>query len=354
LHYIVTQAARLTDAEDAIIFRYDESGPITVIATNPGGQIHYSLDSSLLNIVGGWAEEQLLEKEPLVLADLPKYWSDHGEFEVAQEQTHKALLGIPLAIGDELYGGLLMFYSHVREFSHDDLELGFTFADQAALAIANNRLRERVRETAAATERSRLARELHDAVTQTLFSASLIAETLSPTWESDPTEGRQLLKDLRQLTRGALAEMRTLLMELRPATLEEAILSDLLNQLSEAFVGRTGIPVQANVNSSCQLPVNVRIALYRIAQESLNNVVKHARADNVEMILEDCSDDEGVNLTIRDDGRGFDPSDVPGHRLGLEIIKERAQAIEAELAINSAPGEGTSVSVQWNKKQEGK
>ena len=103
-----------------------------------------------------------------------------------------------------------------------DLELGFTFADQATLAIANARLREQAEQTAVAMERSRLARELHDAVTQTIFSASLIAETIAPVWESDQDEGRKLLQELRQLTRGALAEMRTLLLELRPSALEES------------------------------------------------------------------------------------------------------------------------------------
>ena len=128
-------------------------------------------------------------------------------------------------------------------FDQADLDLLVAFADQAAIAIENARLYEEAQQVAASQERSRLARDLHDAVTQTLFSASLIAEVLPALWENDPAEGRQLLGELRQLTRGALAEMRTLLLELRPAALVEANLGDLLRQLAESVSGRTGIPV---------------------------------------------------------------------------------------------------------------
>jgi signal transduction histidine kinase len=200
---------------------------------------------------------------------------------------------------------------------------------------------------AVASERSRLARELHDAVTQTIFSASLLTETLEPIWEADRVEGRKLLGELRQLTRGALAEMRTLLLELRPSALEESTLSSLLGQLAEAVTGRTGIPVVTNIEETCELPANVRVALYRIAQESLNNVVKHARASKVSITLRDCCDGNGVILTVRDNGRGFDPQQVPAGRLGLDIIRERAAAIGAQLSITSQPTESTTVKVTW-------
>jgi ligand-binding sensor domain-containing protein/signal transduction histidine kinase len=347
LQYIVTQAARLTDAEDTIIFRCPESGPITIVATNPGGRIHRSLDPPLLDLIGNWSDEKLSEREPLVISDLQDYWDSLLQIESVVPVAHSALLGIPLVIAENIYGGLLMFYDHVREFDRDDLELGFTFADQAALAIANNQLREQVKETATASERSRLARELHDAVTQTLFSASLIAETLTPAWENDPNEGRQLIQDLRQLTRGALAEMRTLLMELRPSALEEAQLPDLFNQLSESTMGRASVQVTVNIDNYGIIPANVRIALYRIAQESLNNVVKHSRAEMAELNLHYNPEDKSILLTVVDNGCGFDPEDVSGHHLGLNIIRERVQAIGAALSIESELEQGTKVTVFW-------
>jgi signal transduction histidine kinase len=358
LHYIVDQAARLTDAEDAIIFRQQHEvqdkqvDPVSIVATNKGGQIRYTPGAALLAITKEWIADGLPSKQPLIMANLADYWSVHRDVRPAALTVHQALLGVPLHLGDEIYGGLLMFYTSERSFSEDDLELGSTFADQAALAVANDRLRAQAEETAVATERNRLARDLHDAVTQTLFSASLIAETLPLIYENNESEGRNLLQELRQLTRGALAEMRTLLLELRPIALEESELPDLLLQLSEAVTGRTGVPISTSIEKPCKLPTQVRIALYRIAQESLNNVMKHARASEVNVNLSGCSDGEVVSLSINDNGRGYDTDQVASDRMGLKIIHERAQAIGAQLVIHSEPGQGTKVEVFWRESSD--
>jgi signal transduction histidine kinase len=269
--------------------------------------------------------------------------------------------------------------NQVNAFDQSDVVVLQSLADQAAVAIENARLfdaeqrraeqfraisvenarlYEQAQKLAVLEERQRLARELHDAVTQTLFSASLIAEAVPALWETDREEARSLLAELQQLSRGALAEMRTLLLELRPAAVVEANLRDLLRQLGEAAVGRTGIPVTVTVDNLCPLPEEVHIALYRIAQEALNNVVKHARASQVEVLLR-CPagvvrDPEQlqVELSITDDGRGFDLAHVPPDRLGLGIIRERAQAIGAVLHMESEPGRGTRITVVWKGNQE--
>ncbi|MCP4542209.1 MAG: histidine kinase [Chloroflexi bacterium] len=217
-------------------------------------------------------------------------------------------------------------------------------------------LRQSEMAKAVAAERSRLARDLHDVVTQTLFSASLVAEALPTSWERDREEGRQLLKELRQLTQGALAEMRTLLLELRPAALIEAKLGDLLRQLAEGAIGREGIPITVTVEGGCSLPSDVHITLYRIAQESLNNVTKHARANRVTMSLRcvmpqplsRAGEGKTVTLSIHDDGCGFDPDCVPTDRLGLNGMRERAQTIGAALTIDSEIERGTEIVVVWN------
>jgi signal transduction histidine kinase len=206
---------------------------------------------------------------------------------------------------------------------------------------------------AVVAERSRLARDLHDAVTQTLFSASLIAEALPSLWESDPEEGVQLLDELRRLSRGALAEMRTLLLELRPAALADTSLGDLLRQLAEAVTGRTGVPVAVHVEADGTLPADARLALYRIAQEALNNVVKHASAGKVQVSLRPAGSEGAVELCIGDDGCGFDLSNVSPDHLGLGIMRERADAIGAHLDIQSEPGQGTQVKVVWQPEGNG-
>jgi signal transduction histidine kinase len=225
------------------------------------------------------------------------------------------------------------------------------------VALENARLYEQAQQLAVIEERQRLARELHDAVTQTLFSASLIAEALPDLWTQDRDEGEGLLGELRQLNRGALAEMRTLLLELRPAALVEASLDDLLHQLGDATTGRTGVPVKISIEGQIDLPPDVHVTLYRIAQEALNNVVKHSRASEVEVCLQRslsvAEDTSGTliraELEVRDNGRGFDTSSIPPDRFGLGIIRERVQAIGANLTIQSQAGRGTRVAVDWKQ-----
>jgi PAS domain S-box-containing protein len=204
----------------------------------------------------------------------------------------------------------------------------------------------REREQAAVVERNRLARDLHDAVSQTLFSASLISEVLPRLWERDENEGHRRLEEVRQLTRGALAEMRTLLLELRPDSLAEAEIDFLLKQLAESITGRSRVPVSVAITGRCQVPVEVKVALYRIAQEALNNVAKHAGAGQVDVKLA-CRAGK-VTLTVADDGRGFEMKKLPPNSLGLSIMRERAREIGAAVTVRSRPGAGTKVRVVWN------
>ena len=285
--------------------------------------------------------------EPLLVPDVRQ----DARYRVSpQVDGVRSQVCVPLKTQEALIGVLSADSDQLNAFDESDLAVLQSLANQAAVAIEKARFYEQAQRLAVLEERSRLARDLHDAVTQTLFSASLISEALPALWETDQDEGRQLLKELRQLSRGALAEMRTLLLELRPAALAEACLGDLLRQLAEAVTGRTGIPVEVAAESQRTCPSDVHVALYRIAQEALNNVVKHAQATRVVVTLScelDPGDTEGARLSVTDNGRGFDPENVPPDRLGLGIIHERARAIGATLAIDSQPGHGTQITVAW-------
>jgi PAS domain S-box-containing protein len=207
-------------------------------------------------------------------------------------------------------------------------------------------LRAQAEQLAVAAERSRLARDLHDAVTQTLFSASLIADVLPRIWERNPVEGKNRLEELRQLSRGALAEMRTLLLELRPAALMEANLAELLKQLAASIASRARVNVDVRVEGQAELPPDVKVSLYRIAQEALNNVAKHSGATeaNVTLIVADHAN-TSVQLTVTDNGSGFDTRISKPTHIGLDIMRERAAAINAHLNVMSQPGQGTTVQV---------
>jgi PAS domain S-box-containing protein len=212
-------------------------------------------------------------------------------------------------------------------------------------------------EEATAAERQRLARELHDSVTQSLHSASLIAETVQLKWEEDPEEGRRGLEHLQQFTKGALAEMRTLLLELNPEALEAQELPALLRQLAQAMMARTRTSVTVTFAGECTVPADVKVALYRIAQEALNNVVKHAAARRVRVNLQ-CSetrpgqpDKAQTILSIKDDGCGFESESALSSGMGIGIMHERARDIGATLSITSQPDLGTEILVEWQAGQ---
>lgn len=221
---------------------------------------------------------------------------------------------------------------------------------QVGMALENATLYAQAEATAAAAERNRLARELHDAVSQTLFTASLIADTLPRLWERDPAEAARQLGALQRLTRGAQAEMRTLLLELRPAALVETDLATLLGHLARAVAARADAEVALDV-APVDLAVDTKIALYRIAQEALNNVVKHADARHVWITLRPTP--AGTLLEIRDDGRGFDSEAVAPDHFGLQTMRERAAALGGSLAIESVVGGGTVVRYRMSESANG-
>ena len=219
--------------------------------------------------------------------------------------------------------------------------------------ITDRKLAEmHLKREAATAERERLARDLHDSVTQTLYSVAAIAEALPRIWERNQEQARRGLGDLTTLTLAALAEMRTLVLELRPGALEKQSLAELLHQLARGLAGRTSMPIDLNIDEEdCSVPAEVQIALYRITQEALNNIVKHARASQAEVRL--ACDAGQVKLIVADNGVGFNPQSVTSHRLGLDIMRERAQYIGAAFEIDSQPDIGTQISVLWQEKQEG-
>jgi PAS domain S-box-containing protein len=262
----------------------------------------------------------------------------------------RAWLWTPLVVNERLIGGISLAHATPNHYADHHVGLLTTIANQAAVAIENARLYAEARELATLQERQRLARELHDSVTQQLFSASLIAEVLPQLYQQDQTEGREYLDDVRRLTRGALAEMRTLLMELRPAALHEATLIDLVSQLAEAFTGRTRVPVEIAVTGDPTPSVDVKIAVYRVAQEALNNIAKHAKARHVRVNLKGAGGT--IELQIADDGRGFDRANVRPDRLGLNIMHERAQSIGAAITIESEVGRGTTIRIVWPQSKD--
>jgi len=288
----------------------------------------------------------LNETESFVLHDLASLPLAAPMQEYVTSQKLQSAMLVPLVVRGQAIGLLAIATDQAdRVFSSNHLRLAETVAADVAGAIENARLFGQAQEVAVAEERSRLARELHDSVTQILFSINLIALSLRRLWKRDPEIAARSTDELQRLTRGALAEMRTLLRELRPQTIVATELSTLLKQLGDGVAARHDIPVGVEVSQLPTIPPEVHVALYRIAQEALSNITKHAEASQVAVKL--ACDDAAVQLTITDDGQGFDPDDVPAEHMGLAIMRERADAIGAAVTMTSRPGAGTSIVFAW-------
>ena len=357
LDFIALQARELLGSHAAVIYRLEDETGRLAIQVARGLIVTYVSGTDIptgLEVL----QRAMDAKEPIAVARVPgvvaqrRQGAQDGQLvePVAMlPEVYRSMLAVPIVVREETYGGMLLYYARPRSFSIEEIELASVFGDQVALAIENAQLRVQVQQAAVVAERDRLARELHDAVTQTLFSASLIAQALPRVWERNQDEGRRGLEELRRLTQGAAAEMRTLLLELRPASLTEKPLGELLRHLVAAFTGRTRVPVELSAGGECPLPPDVQIALYRIAQESLNNVAKHAQAGQAWVSLQGQVDQ--VVLTIRDDGCGFEPDAVLPDRLGLGIMRERAEGISAVLTVNTSLETGTAITVRWPREE---
>lgn len=260
---------------------------------------------------------------------------------------------IPLAVKGRAIGCIGVAHRNASAFSIHQANLALTMANQAAIAMVNTQLYEQARTLATVQERQRLAQNLHDAVNQSLFSAGLIAEVLPRLWEKNPAEGRKSLSDLRRLTRGALAEMRGLLAELQPQVLTDSALSELLSQLANAFIGRTNLPIIVNVSGQSPLqvvgvlPGEVQVAFYYLCQEALTNIAKHAKAR--EIVIDLLYSQTAVEIGVYDDGRGFDPANIPSGHYGLGMMRQRADAVAIDLAITSQLGVGSDIRMRWTE-----
>jgi signal transduction histidine kinase len=262
--------------------------------------------------------------------------------------THRgqeSAIFVPVLVDQEVAAIVELVDEHSRRFPLSDVRLLESFARLVASALKNIHAFEQACRLAADEERKRFAANLHDAINQSLFSANIIAEVLPRLWERDPVAGRTALNDLHHLVRGAAAELRGLLGDLQPRMLSNAELPILLRQLADAFTGRTNVPVAIKVEGEGVVPLEVQNALYRTCHEALTNIIKHAHATQVTIALRYTED--GVQLSIEDNGQGFVPDEVPTGHFGLSIMHDRLEAVGGRATVMSAPGKGTRITLAW-------
>jgi signal transduction histidine kinase len=259
----------------------------------------------------------------------------------------RSFLGVPIVAKGDIIGA---FYLTEKEgaagFDDADEKVITVLAAHAAIAIENARLFEASRELSVIEERNRLARELHDAMTQNLFSLSLTAEAAGGLVRTDPGRAEAEIDHVRRLARETQAELRSLIFELRPPRLEADGLVATVGKDLEVLGRAHGLKADLRVHGAPKLASTAEVELYRIVQEALNNAVRHARAESVAVDVD--ATDGTVTITVRDDGVGFDPAAraIRERRLGLTSMRERAESLGGTLTIESAPRSGTTVLVE--------
>jgi len=354
LRAVARTAAEVTEAEGCAVVIVDEQTGLISMFAAAGLPDEYgdavaeswrlgvqspsrdALEHQQLTVVGGARERGLANPlyEPLYpyLREAP--WDD--------------MVIVPLDSRGRCLG--VMQYYHRAGRVHDEEERVFltTLADQAAVAVANAALYAKSERDAALLERQRLARELHDSVSQALFSMTLHARTAERQLAAEGIDAgapaTTSVRRLAELTQGALAEMRALIFELRPSALGEEGLVTALTRQAAALTAREGVPIEVTgPGERPTLDPTVEEHLYRLTLEAMNNAVKHAHASGIRITFSVAVD--GLAIEITDDGVGFDPSQPhPGH-LGQSTMAERAAAINAELRVESAAGAGCTVTV---------
>ncbi len=292
-----------------------------------------------LDIIDYPLYQQMIEtKRPILLGDVKKA---PGWIKTINTVPVRSYMGIPIFAEDEILGFINVDKFEPGFFNAQHVQRLEAFAQQAAIAIRNASLHQNAQQAAVLEERQRLARDLHDAVSQLLFSMNILAETLAEDSDLASNDLRQRAEMIRTLASSAQAEMRLLLLELRPMNMEEIEIDYLLQQLVTGFRGKKTATIDLSVED---LPVMLRgvvkHTIFRITQEALNNIAKYAKASHIDIDL--YFEQQMLHLSIRDDGQGFDPS-AHTNGYGLQIMRERADEIGATLTLETELGSGTQV-----------
>lgn len=275
--------------------------------------------------------------------------------ELLDREGFQLAVSVPLLAKGKMLGAINMATRALRPLAPEERSLLAGIGQQIGVAVENARLYQQAEQLAVIKERQRLARELHDSVTQSLYSLTLLAEAGRRLASAgDLKRVQTYLIRLGETAQQALKEMRLLVYELRPLVLETEGLIGALQQRLDAVEKRAGVDARLLVEGALELPSAVEEGLYRIAQEALNNALKHAAATAVTVRL--CANGEGIELEVADNGRGFDPQSASGQGgLGLVGMRERAERLRGSFTVLSAPGEGTrvriSIGTQWNSSE---
>ena len=340
LNVVIAQAMHLLDPTAVVIGRWDPITKRLGVHAAQGTEPTFAVNSMLEPML-----PTLAARKPVMYTREDDSGDDSG-IDSGETSSVRSVLFVPLHDDQTLLGAMLLYFGERRQLSQAELELVDVLGAQAAHAFDVAQRQVRAQEAALMSERNRIARELHDSVTHALFAISLIAESLPQTWRSHPEAALESIGKLHPLAQGALAEMRALLLELRADEPVDRNLGDLLRELGDRTRAFYDLPVTTTIIGDCPLPKNVQAAMYRIAQEAINNIYKHARASRAIVQLH-CQASGAIVLRVSDDGQGMNLRSPGTHQLGLRIMRERAEEIGASFTVTSEPGAGTKIVTVW-------
>jgi signal transduction histidine kinase len=327
-----------------------QSGLIHLV--NPNGQLvnvvaHMGMDPGLLAGFeyqpdsSRWQQISQSGKPILVLNlpgrdDLPSAFARSG---------FQSSLASPIRTSNTTLGAVTIFYEGDPQVTEEDLNLINLIADQIGMVIDRSMLRQKAKQAAVMEERQRLARELHDSVTQSLYSLTFMADGLRGLAEQQAWEQvQQQLAFMQDISQQALKEMRLLIYELTPSSIEQQGLVKMLQQRLSYVEQHAGMKTQLKIEGEIHLPLSMQISIYRIAQEALNNIIKHAHAKHVEVLL--SSRQERLLIQIKDDGTGFDLALIPSGGMGLNNMAEHVNQLGGTLKIASSLGKGAVITFE--------
>lgn len=339
-----------TSTVGCAVYLLDDGGKLVAAGTSglPSGWAA-AMDRSARNGARRPAMEAVETRRPLILPRGRQLLLSDPTFAPVHDLLHdvgwEAIANLPMVHSGRVVGVLSGYYPADHAPTEVDVEFLQSIASQAAVAVENARLFRQLHDQAALEERQRLARELHDSVSQALYGIALGGETAVNLLGRDTERAAQALSYVIGLAQGALSEMRSLIFELRPESLEQEGLVAALRKQAAVLEARHGLEVVAGLDGEPDVPFRLKEAAYRIAQEALVNVVKHAGARRVSLSLARTS--ESMKLEISDDGVGFDTGiSYPGH-LGQRSMAERASLAGGWLLVVSGPGQGTTVTAEF-------
>jgi len=347
---ILDRVKEVVDYTGAALFVLDDSGEGLNLLRYQGPIPQHTLAYRWSLATHPHAREVVTRARPVIINDV---YSDHPLAEAFRRASKSDLgemrsdfgswMGVPMMLRDRVAGMLSVEIEQTNYYTGRHAELLLAVADHAAMAVENARLYERARGLAALEERQKLARELHDSVSQALFGIGLGARTARALLDRDPSKVADPLDYVVSLAEAALTEMRALIFELRPDALQQDGLVGILDKQAAALAARHKLNIETDLGSEPDTTLEVKEALYRIGQEALHNAVKHAHATTVWVRLNQAG--QGLTLEVLDNGVGFDPEGAfPGH-LGLQSMRERAARMGAVILVESAPGEGARLQV---------